>query len=153
MKQLLIYISIVALIFSACKKNNDEQDTDDHSNPFMKKAGAPALIVAHRGGAKLAPENTLAAFDNALALGVDVLEMDVCLTKDNVLVAIHDLTIDRTCEASGNVRNYTFDELRQFNFAYNFKNAAEEYPYRNNQVLIPHIEEIFERYPNTYMMI
>ncbi len=89
MKQLLIFISIIAIVFSGCKKKNDEPDTDDHSNPFMIKAGSSALVVAHRGGAKLAPENTLVAFDNALVFAVDLLEMDLSLLGQRQRVGCH----------------------------------------------------------------
>ncbi len=61
------------------------------------------LVVAHRGGAGLAPENTLAAFRRALDLGVDALELDVRLSRDGHPVAIHDATVDRTMEGSGRV--------------------------------------------------
>ena len=61
-------------------------------------------VHAHRGGAGLAPENTLAAFRNALALGVDVLEMDLHVTADGEVVVIHDPTLDRTTTGHGYVR-------------------------------------------------
>src|SRR6185503_6389493 len=57
--------------------------------------------LAHRGGANLRPENTLAAFSNAVAIGADVLELDVQHTADNVVVVIHDATVDRTTDGVG----------------------------------------------------
>ncbi|HEY7676191.1 MAG TPA: glycerophosphodiester phosphodiesterase family protein [Candidatus Methylomirabilis sp.] len=65
--------------------------------------GRRPLVVAHRGGAGLAPENTLAAFRRALDLGVDAVEMDVRLSRDGQPVVIHDATIDRTMEGRGRV--------------------------------------------------
>ena len=62
-----------------------------------------SLVVAHRGGAGLAPENTLAAFRRALEHGVDALELDVRLSRDGHPVVIHDATVDRTMEGSGAV--------------------------------------------------
>lgn len=64
----------------------------------------PPLIAAHRGGAGLWPENSLAAFRGALALGVDALEFDVHLTADGEPVVIHDVTLERTTTARGLVR-------------------------------------------------
>ena len=151
MKNSLICIAFLALSLSACKSDDDEKP--ENGNPFLIKAGKPALNVAHRGGRDLRPENTIAAFDHAVALGVDVLEMDVCLTKDSILVTIHDLTIDRTCEATGNVIDYTFDELQAFNFGYHFQNDDGSYPYRNNPVRIPNLDDVLARYSNEYMMI
>src|SRR5512134_2212691 len=66
--------------------------------------------IAHRGGARLRPENTLAAFDHALSLGVDALECDVHLSRDGEPVVIHDPTLDRTTEASGPVAARTAAE-------------------------------------------
>src|SRR5215510_15385841 len=59
------------------------------------------LVFAHRGGAALAPENTLAAFDNGLALGADGLELDVHLSCDGVVVVHHDRTLDRMTRLRG----------------------------------------------------
>jgi glycerophosphoryl diester phosphodiesterase len=70
------------------------------------------LVAAVRGGAALWPENSLLAFRNALALGVDVLEFDLHLTRDGEVVVMHDATLDRTTTASGPVRDRTLEELR-----------------------------------------
>lgn len=70
-------------------------------------------IIAHRGGAADCPENTLAAFKNAVELGADGVEFDVQLTKDGEVVVIHDEFIDRTMSGSGLVKDYTLAELRQ----------------------------------------
>lgn len=69
------------------------------------------LVAAHRGGALLWPENSLLAFRNALALGVDFLETDVHLTADGEVVIVHDPTLDRTTTARGPVRDVKLAEL------------------------------------------
>jgi glycerophosphoryl diester phosphodiesterase len=66
---------------------------------------------AHRGGAALAPENTLAAFDSGVALGADGLELDVRLSRDGVVVVHHDETLDRTTALRGAVQDRTASEL------------------------------------------
>lgn len=71
------------------------------------------LIMAHRGDQKHAPENTLAAFRKAIALGADCIELDVHRTRDNKLVVIHDDKVDRTTNGSGRVDSFTLAELRQ----------------------------------------
>ena len=71
------------------------------------------LVFAHRGGGALAPENTIAAFDNGLALGADGLELDVHLSRDGVVVVHHDRLLDRTTTLRGPVAARTVDELRR----------------------------------------
>jgi glycerophosphoryl diester phosphodiesterase len=71
-------------------------------------------IVAHRGGSAGTPENTLAAFANAVAIGADIIELDIHLSKDGVPVVIHDATLDRTTDGTGQVNSYTVQELKQF---------------------------------------
>lgn len=70
------------------------------------------LAIAHRGGAGLAPENTLAAFEMASALGFRYLETDVRLTRDGHLVCFHDATLDRAADARGRVVHHRLAELR-----------------------------------------
>jgi glycerophosphoryl diester phosphodiesterase len=69
------------------------------------------LVFAHRGGALLAPENTLVAFDNGLALGADGIELDVRLSRDGTVVVHHDATLDRTTRLRGPVAARNTDEL------------------------------------------
>lgn len=66
-------------------------------------AGPPVQVAAHRGGALLWPENSLLAFRNALALGADLLELDVHLSRDGEVVVIHDPTLERTSTGAGAV--------------------------------------------------
>lgn len=70
------------------------------------------LIIAHRGGPDRAPENTLAAFRTAIALGVDGVELDCQRSKDGALVVIHDETVDRTTNGQGKVGDLTLAELQ-----------------------------------------
>jgi glycerophosphoryl diester phosphodiesterase len=77
----------------------------------VASAAAP-LIAAHRGGAALWPENSLLAFRSALALGVDALEFDLHLTRDDELVVIHDPRLERTTTATGVVRARSLAEIR-----------------------------------------
>ena len=68
------------------------------------------LVFAHRGGSALAPENTIAAFDNGLALGADGLEVDVHLSRDGVVVVHHDRLLDRTTPLGGPIAERTAEE-------------------------------------------
>ena len=75
----------------------------------------PPLRIAHRGasGRGLAPENTLAAFEKAIELGVDMLEIDVRKTGDGQIVVLHDPSLDRTTDSQGLVRDMTLEQVRQ----------------------------------------
>src|SRR5215469_11494805 len=76
--------------------------------------------VAHRGGSLLAPENTLAAFRQALTLPVDAVELDVQMTCDGHAVVFHDNTVDRLTEGTGNLLDLTLSDLRSLNATAHF---------------------------------
>ncbi|MCR8658571.1 glycerophosphodiester phosphodiesterase [Paenibacillus endoradicis] len=69
-------------------------------------------VIAHRGTAGYAPENTMASFERAIEMNADYLELDIQLSKDNELVVIHDSTVDRTTNGSGAVKDFTLEELQ-----------------------------------------
>src|SRR5919109_749823 len=71
------------------------------------------LVFAHRGGAALAPENTIQAFDNAVRLGADGLELDVRLSRDGVPVVHHDRRLERTTPLTGPISARTAEELKR----------------------------------------
>lgn len=92
-------------------------------------------IFAHRGFSGYYPENTMLAFKKAIEIGVDGIELDVQLTKDNTVVIIHDETIDRTTNGDGLVKSYTYDELKKFDASFKFNNFGFN--------RIPTLEEYF----------
>lgn len=71
-------------------------------------------IIAHRGGASIGPENTLACYRKGIEAGADMIEIDIHLTKDGKIIVCHDQTIDRTTNGKGKIREMTFEELRQY---------------------------------------
>ncbi|RDW16630.1 glycerophosphodiester phosphodiesterase [Oceanobacillus chungangensis] len=101
------------------------------------------LVIAHGGGNDLAPSNTLAAFTNAYALGVDVIEFDIHMTEDGHLVSIHDPTVDRTTNGTGRVNEMKLAEIQSLDAAANFQNLDGEYSYRGKGVYIPTVNDIF----------
>jgi glycerophosphoryl diester phosphodiesterase len=78
------------------------------------------LNMAHAGGENEAPKNTMYAFKRAIALGADMLELDVESTADDQLVVIHNATVDETTNGTGRVRDLTFDQVHALDAAYNF---------------------------------
>ena len=80
--------------------------------PLRQRRDRP-LVIAHRGNRVLAPENSRAAFDLALAQGADALETDLRLTKDRQIVCLHDATVDRTTDGSGRVADLTLAAIQR----------------------------------------
>lgn len=111
-------------------------------------AGAP-LLIAHRGGAGLAPENTLEAFTRAVRdWEADILEMDVRATADGEIVVIHDATVDRTCDGEGRVADLTHAELREMDAGYRFRDPDGRPSFRGRGVRVPLFEEVLESFPD-----
>lgn len=106
------------------------------------------LVFAHQGGENLWPSNTLFAFDQAVALGVDVLDTDMHVTRDGVLVLIHDETVDRTTNGTGAIRDLTLAEVQQLDAGYRFSlDDGQTFPFRGQGLTIPTLEELFQAYP------
>lgn len=110
--------------------------------------GGP-LLIAHRGGAGLAPENTLAAFTNAAtAWAADMVELDVHATADGHCVAIHDPTVDRTTDGTGAVAAMPLARLAEFDAGFRFTtDGGATFPFRGRGVRVPTIEQLFEALP------
>ncbi|MCM0759005.1 glycerophosphodiester phosphodiesterase [Sporomusa sphaeroides DSM 2875] len=104
------------------------------------------LIYAHRGARGYAPENTMAAFRQALACKADGIELDVQLTKDRQLVICHDHSIDRTSNGSGWIKNFTLAELKALDFGSWFAPAFAGEP-------IPTLEEFCRWYVTTPLLL
>ena len=97
------------------------------------------LNIAHRGASEYAPENTFAAFDMALDMGVNHVELDVHFSRDGHIVVVHDDTLDRTTDGSGPVADLTLAELRELDAGAWF---GPEYAGERIRTLA----ELFERY-------
>ena len=111
-------------------------------------AGAP-LLMAHRGGAALAPENTMAAFRRAVdEYDADVLEMDVRLAADGRLVVIHDETVDRTTDGTGLVREKDWNQLRRLDAGCRFRDPSGVFSFRGTGVRLCLFEEVLDAFPN-----
>ncbi|MGD8792097.1 MAG: glycerophosphodiester phosphodiesterase [Anaerolineae bacterium] len=124
----------------------------DH--PFFAQFERYPLVMAHQGGNGLWPDNTRYAFERAVALGVDVLEMDVHSTADDVLVVIHDSTLDRTTSGSGPVHDITLADLKTVDAAYHWTpDDGGTYPYRGQGITVPTLEELFVAFPQMAMNI
>jgi glycerophosphoryl diester phosphodiesterase len=107
------------------------------------------IVIGHRGASGYAPEHTFASYDRALELGVDYLEQDLQMTKDGVLVVLHDDTLDRTTAGAcrGRVIDRTLAELRACEVGSWF-NAAHPEHARDGYAgqPIPTLDEVLARY-------
>lgn len=104
------------------------QPRRDSTPTIFASAPRTPLVVAHGGGAALAPENTLAAFENALQIGVDMVECDVHLSKDDELIVMHDFTVSRTTNGTGEIRDLTLAEIKKLNAAAKFPGGTLRVP-------------------------
>ncbi len=112
------------------------------------------LVIAHRGGAALWPENTLFAFEQAVNLGVDMLEMDIHSSADDALVVIHDSTVNRTTDGKGKVNALTLEQLQALDAGYAWTaDDGESYLYRGRGLVIPTLEAVFAAFPAMPMRI
>ena len=124
----------------------------DH--PYYSSDLPYPLVIAHQGGDGLWPGNTMFAFEQAAKLGVDVLEMDLHITKDGVLVLMHDETVDRTTDGTGLVEEMGLAELKGLDAGYDWSpDDGDTYPYRGQGITVPTLEEVFRAFPEYRMTI
>ncbi|WBB70745.1 glycerophosphodiester phosphodiesterase [Micromonospora sp. WMMD812] len=141
-------------------------------NPWLK---ARVLHIAHQGGESEAPSNTMYAYRRAVDRGADMLELDVHSTADDVLVAIHDASVDRTTNGTGLIRDKTYREVRKLDAAYHFvpgQNAVPGLPpasyplrgirtydrkaprgYQASDFAIPSLRQVLTRFRNVPITI
>lgn len=123
--------------------------------PYYDFAGLNVpLVIAHQGGDGLWPGDTMFAYQNAVELGVDVLEMDIHITKDGLLVLMHDETVDRTTDGTGEIESMTLAELKKLDAGYDWSpDEGKTFPYRGQGVQVTTLEEIFQAFPDKRMTI
>jgi len=122
--------------------------------PHPVLAGAP-LLIAHRGGRGLKPENTLAAFLDAAELWrADMIELDVRATADGHCVVIHDATVDRTTNGTGPVADMSLAEIQELDAGYRFTaDNGKTFPFRGQGIRVPTIEEVFAAVPSIRLTV
>ncbi|WP_226584273.1 glycerophosphodiester phosphodiesterase [Halobacillus litoralis] len=115
--------------------------TGVHTTVFAdeKDSKDKVLTIAHRGASGYAPENTMAAFERAFTMKADMFELDVQLSKDGELVVIHDTTVDRTTNGTGQVKNLTLEELRELD-------AGSFFSKEFDGEKIPTLGEVLDKY-------
>ncbi len=121
-------------------------------HPYLDQP-AP-IAIAHRGGAGEAPQNTLAAFGAAVALGYRYLETDVHVTRDGVVVAFHDPRLDTITDRTGAIAALSIAEVESADAGYAFSpDGGRSFPFRGRGVRIPRLEELLLRWPRANVNI
>ena len=128
------------------------------ANPWLERR---PLNIAHQGGEDEFPSNTFFAYKNALAIGADMLEMDVNITKDRKVVVMHDTHLGRMGRPDEKVNEHTLKELRQLDAAYTWPEyrgiATGERPppegFRRSDFRIPTLNQVLKAYPDVLMNI
>jgi glycerophosphoryl diester phosphodiesterase len=111
-------------------------------------------VIAHRGNAAHAPENTIEAFAQALSLGADAIEFDVHASRDGVPVVLHDPTLQRTAGRADPVASLTLAQLREANAGMMFsKDGGLTFPYRDRGLRIPTVAELLTSFPDALLLI
>lgn len=110
------------------------------------------MVYAHRGGAALAPENTLVAFGAGLAAGADGIELDVRLSRDGVAVVMHDPTLDRTTDATGPVDGRTAAELAGLDAGCRFERDGR-FPFKGVGIGVPSLGDVLGRHGEASIII
>ena len=105
---------ILGILFTVIGVLNAQDRIASLRNNLLHDDTHSVLVVSHRADWRNAPENSLQAIKNCMAMGVDMVEIDLKKTKDGQLILLHDKTIDRTTTGKGNPEDYTLAELRQF---------------------------------------
>jgi len=110
---LLLLAPILFFLF-ACKQQEPQAISMEQRVDAVLHNPEYVAVVAHRGDWRNWPENSLPAIESAINMGVDMVEIDVHMTKDSVLVLCHDWTLDRTTTGRGPISDYTYEQLTSF---------------------------------------
>ncbi len=134
-KPILIALGIIVLLAALIFVPSEISDTVSNSLSISSHLSSAPLMVAHRGFSSIYPQNTLPAFEGAVEADFDGYELDIHTTKDGKWVVIHDDTVDAMTDGTGNVENFTFEEIRKLKI--DSGNGIENY----NYLVVPTLEE------------
>jgi glycerophosphoryl diester phosphodiesterase len=115
--------------------------------------GPKPRLFGHRGASGTMPENTLGSFSEALAGGVDRLELDVHLTSDEEIIVLHDEDLDRTTDGRGPAARLRLSEIRELDAGYQFESTDGGHPFRGRKMRIPTFAEVLAHFPTVPLNI
>ena len=137
---------MAAALMAGCNTRQAEQGTLSRAEMLREKIlsgdTSSVLVAAHRGDWRFAPENSIAAIEHSIGTGVDVVELDLQLTRDSILIVMHDSKLDRTTTGKGRVSDWTMDSIRTLKL----KNGASI----RTKHSVPTLEEALIAVPDSY---
>jgi glycerophosphoryl diester phosphodiesterase len=148
-KRILFWL-FITFLFALAGLNLITRPVPDH--PFFKQFDHYPLVIAH-AGSELYPTDTLYALRQYADMRVDILEMDIHMTKDGIIVLLHDDTVDRTTNGSGDIREMNFSDAQTLDAGYYWTKDDATYPYRGRGITIPPLEQVFQEFPECPMII
>ena len=123
-------------------------------HPYFAGQQGRLQVIAHRGGADVAPEGTLPLFRQADSLGADVLELDLRRSADGALVVFHDRGVRRVTEDTGRVDQLTLARLQALDAGYRWSpDGGLTHPYRGKGLRIPSLEEFLAAFPGRRLLV
>ncbi|RPF52247.1 glycerophosphodiester phosphodiesterase [Aquisalibacillus elongatus] len=149
--QILIPIIIVYLLVFYLLYLRPQPQVIQHD--FLESNHEGPLVIAHRAGDLIAPGNSMTAIEKSSELGVDMIEVDIHITKDGHLVLMHDPSVDRTTDGSGLVSEFTLEEFQMLDAGFHFLDINGEYSFRGLGIYKPTLREVFERFPDMNYML
>lgn len=108
MKNFFLFAGLVAIALQASAQDR----VTEIRNKLFDKNSKQVLVAAHRGDWRYAPENSMAGIENAIKMGVDIVEIDIQKTRDGKLILMHDGTLDRTSTGRGKIADWTLDSIK-----------------------------------------
>lgn len=146
-RRLLVLGLVLAALIAAAWSQVDPRE------PLPTSAPGSVSIIAHAGAQGHAPPNTMTAFETALELGADTLEMDLQVTADGEIVTIHDGTVDRTTDGSGAVDALTLAELQGLDAGATWQDPDGNTPFAGQGIRHASFREVLERFPDTPLVV
>ncbi|WP_295940744.1 glycerophosphodiester phosphodiesterase family protein [uncultured Alistipes sp.] len=118
MKKLIFCLSAIpALLWGCAESKPAAREYESHAAKIVAEIHNPAskyvVVISHRGDWRNYPENSIPAIESVIRMGVDIMELDLKMTRDSVLVLCHDHTIDRTTTGRGRVSEITYDSIQR----------------------------------------
>jgi glycerophosphoryl diester phosphodiesterase len=130
------------------------QDTTRYLSQVILLDPAARVVIGHRGNRAHSPEDTLESMHEAVALGVDALEFDLHVTRDNVPVVHHDATLERMTSGRGALAERSLADLAEIDAGYQFStDGGRNYPWRGKGVRIPTLDAVLESFPQLPMIL
>lgn len=114
----IVYLLSAAALMLMCSCAEQQPQYANRAEKILAEINDPnsdyVVVISHRGDWRNYPENSIPAIESVIRMGVDMMELDVKMTKDSVLVLMHDQTINRMTNGKGLVKDFTYDSLMTF---------------------------------------